>query len=1170
MPTSSTSSSTSSASSDNPGANFEQKDQLMTLLKKEVKHIMEESVMLKTIHEDSSTVTSLCAVVDTCLKRRALGLFKTSSTMALMQKLVKENKDAEEVMKKVTEIEQGSGRRAHSTGDSGSKLTRSGTLEKANSGSNLAAVTRYMWIRVALFEKRLQRIICHLVQESDRYYTKDSLIADQDYGPILSSLLVGPCALEYTKIRANGQIWTDLPANELVQRHKISSGSAGSLSVSSTTSMPSPVHVQAKRSLSHASSMVNIEDARSMPTQAREYVESLHQNQRDSLLYGKNNVKVFPKDSATPQAGYLSLHQSQMGTLVLKWTPNLLMNGSTLHDKNASWQQAVSADIGSILFMHCHQDKDESGTLIMIANDGTQHPPLQFPPGGHLMQFLTCLESCLSPHGVLEPPLASTGEPKEGVEDTPKKTRRLLPLLKRRKQITDSTEINESHTNIPKLSLAKPNSPNDFVFKIVPLTPNSSLSSAGPLLRPPGSAPADFMGSTGSLLSTGSLSQSLSEYSGPDASTSTTSSHNPNDILEEDGVDPEDEELVILSESNHNGHITNLCLGVSSHSKQMRASPSEPLSTLCHTMKRQIFSRAFYGWLSHVRQLRTARQHLSDLAFHDPLPSFNNTWSSGVTTKWWNEQKKTLLKTASPYASKESLLLDELQEDPSKEAKLKDLEREIHLRIYYGGIEPCVRKQWSFDKNDIDQINAKTRASFENKLSDWMAIEAIVRQRDKETAAANIAKLSGVSASVENTSFSNSINMSNEVFESVDDPLSSRTVSADKISTITECTENSENNSSERFRGKLHSTQSEPSPRSRRQCSDEGIEDERSLQNGKETSHSDDERGNPNEVPSRGILVQGRHPENHAYPKKEVSYKITTPSVDSGNPEPSPTALVEDQESSPDFQTIEELKNLNEEIALLGSHLHELPDDTLSSASGCQSPISSEGGMYPQELVDNFALNLHRIDKDVQRCDRNLAYFTDTNLEKLRNVITTYVWENLDVGYMQGMCDLVAPILVIFDDEAITHACFSKLMERMLSNFPTGTQMDENFANMRSLIQVLDQTLYDTIQQNGDFSHFYFCYRWFLLDFKREFTYHEIYLVWETIWASRKVVSSDFYLFVALALVENYRDIILDRNMDFTDIIKFFNEMAEKHHARDILQIARDLVHQLQTMISDY
>jgi len=27
-----------------------------------------------------------------------------------------------------------------------------------------------------------------------------------------------------------------------------------------------------------------------------------------------------------------------------------------------------------------------------------------------------------------------------------------------------------------------------------------------------------------------------------------------------------------------------------------------------------------------------------------------------------------------------------------------------------------------------------------------------------------------------------------------------------------------------------------------------------------------------------------------------------------------------------------------------------------------------------------------------------------------------YVWETLDVGYIQGMCDLLAPLLVVFDD----------------------------------------------------------------------------------------------------------------------------------------------------------
>lgn len=28
----------------------------------------------------------------------------------------------------------------------------------------------------------------------------------------------------------------------------------------------------------------------------------------------------------------------------------------------------------------------------------------------------------------------------------------------------------------------------------------------------------------------------------------------------------------------------------------------------------------------------------------------------------------------------------------------------------------------------------------------------------------------------------------------------------------------------------------------------------------------------------------------------------------------------------------------------------------------------------------------------------------------------SYVWEHLDMGYVQGMCDLLAPLLVILDN----------------------------------------------------------------------------------------------------------------------------------------------------------
>jgi len=43
-----------------------------------------------------------------------------------------------------------------------------------------------------------------------------------------------------------------------------------------------------------------------------------------------------------------------------------------------------------------------------------------------------------------------------------------------------------------------------------------------------------------------------------------------------------------------------------------------------------------------------------------------------------------------------------------------------------------------------------------------------------------------------------------------------------------------------------------------------------------------------------------------------------------------------------------------------------------------------------KELLDLFASNVHRIDKDVHRCDRNHPYFSSrANLDKLRSVMCT-------------------------------------------------------------------------------------------------------------------------------------------------------------------------------------
>lgn len=44
-----------------------ERERLLSRLKKEIKLLMEESVTKKIIHEDSSTIASLCIVLEQCL-----------------------------------------------------------------------------------------------------------------------------------------------------------------------------------------------------------------------------------------------------------------------------------------------------------------------------------------------------------------------------------------------------------------------------------------------------------------------------------------------------------------------------------------------------------------------------------------------------------------------------------------------------------------------------------------------------------------------------------------------------------------------------------------------------------------------------------------------------------------------------------------------------------------------------------------------------------------------------------------------------------------------------------------------------------------------------------------------------------------------------------------------
>lgn len=128
-------------------SDLEFKERLITNVKKEVKQIMEESVTKKFVHEDSSTVVSLCGAVEACLsqglRRRALGLFKTSSTTALLHKISSQCTEAAYVSKKVQDIEAADpSKRSSSSSDS---IIKPHILTKKSSSNSVGgtSVTSY-------------------------------------------------------------------------------------------------------------------------------------------------------------------------------------------------------------------------------------------------------------------------------------------------------------------------------------------------------------------------------------------------------------------------------------------------------------------------------------------------------------------------------------------------------------------------------------------------------------------------------------------------------------------------------------------------------------------------------------------------------------------------------------------------------------------------------------------------------------------------------------------------------------------------------------------------------------------------------------------------------------------------------------------------------------------
>ncbi|CAB3359593.1 Hypothetical predicted protein [Cloeon dipterum] len=185
------------------------------------------------------------------------------------------------------------------------------------------------------------------------------------------------------------------------------------------------------------------------------------------------------------------------------------------------------------------------------------------------------------------------------------------------------------------------------------------------------------------------------------------------------------------------------------------------------------------------------------------------------------------------------------------------------------------------------------------------------------------------------------------------------------------------------------------------------------------------------------------------------------------------------------------------------------------------------------------------ISKDVNRTDRTFEYFAgdrNPHLDSLNNILMSYMMYNFDLGYVQGMSDLLSPILMLMDNEPDAFWCFVGFMDRTMGNFMMEqTSMKEQLLQLACLLQILDPELANYLNAHES-GNLFFCFRWLLVLFKREFSNEDIMIIWEVFWTG--LPCPNFHLLFCIAILETEREQIMANDNGLSDILAHVNSLS--------------------------
>jgi TBC1 domain family member 15 len=183
---------------------------------------------------------------------------------------------------------------------------------------------------------------------------------------------------------------------------------------------------------------------------------------------------------------------------------------------------------------------------------------------------------------------------------------------------------------------------------------------------------------------------------------------------------------------------------------------------------------------------------------------------------------------------------------------------------------------------------------------------------------------------------------------------------------------------------------------------------------------------------------------------------------------------------------------------------------------------------------------------------------SNAHVKSTQEILLSYVFAAESRDYVQGMSDLLSPIYVVCEgDQAMAYWAFETLMERMKGNFLRDQSgMKGQLTLLQGLLRTMDVQLYKhlgtssppltrcrraeltpslvSLAEECGSLNLFMCFRWLLCSFKRELSFDQTLQLWEVLWTDH--LGANFHLFIALAILEAHRDVIIRYLREFDEV----------------------------------